>query len=98
MKQRWWIIALIVPLLLAAASPLASSFPDGLERVAEDLGFLERAAESSYRIIPDYAAPGIGDEALATAVAALTGTLILFGLGYGLARWLRAQSPSNSGQ
>lgn len=96
MKKNGWIIILFVALLLAIASPLASSFPDGLERVAEDHGFIEQAAEPSYQIIPDYVFPGVPDEALATIVAGLVGTLILFALGYGLAGWLRTQNTSGS--
>ena len=98
MKKSWWFIALFVALLLAAASPLASSYPDGLERVAEDHGFIYRAAEPLYHIIPDYVFPGIPDEALATTVAGLVGTLLLFALGYGLASWLKAQNPSGNSQ
>ena len=44
-------------------APLASSDPDGLERVAEDQGFLERARDAVYSIIPDYAVPGIDEPA-----------------------------------
>jgi ABC-type spermidine/putrescine transport system permease subunit I len=94
MKRGWWLIALFVALLLAVASPLASSYPDGLERVAEDHGFIDRAAEPFYHIIPDYVFPGIPDEALATIVAGVVGTLLLFALGYGLASWLKTQNKS----
>lgn len=92
MKNLWWIIILCVALLLAIASPLASSYPDGLERVAEDHSFLESAAEPFYNIIPDYTFPGVSNEALATIIAGLVGTLILFGLGYGVASVLKQQN------
>jgi cobalt/nickel transport protein len=71
-------------------SPFASKAPDGLERVAEDQGFLARAEgkEVFSSPIPDYAIPGLKNEALATALAGLAGTLVAFGLallvGYGL--------------
>jgi len=69
-------------------SPFASKAPDGLERVAEDQGFLARAEGSFPSPIPDYEIPGVKSEALATALAGLAGTLVTFGLallvGYGL--------------
>ncbi len=89
MKRKWWLIALGVALTLAMLSPLASSSPDGLEKVAEDSGLLESAHEAIYNMIPDYVIPGINNEVLATILAGLVGTLILFGACYGLAYLLR---------
>jgi len=91
MKFKWWHGALIFALFLALLAPLASSSPDGLERVAEVKGFIEAAQGAVFEVIPDYVMPGVGNEAGATIFAGLLGTLILFGLGYGLARALRAK-------
>ncbi len=87
MKSKWWLVGLVACLALACLSPLASSSPDGLERVAEDKGFIGLAGESPFQIIADYVFPGIGNEALATILAGIIGTLILFGVVYALA-WL----------
>ena len=87
MKIKWWQIGLLVCLLVAAFSPLASSSPDGLERVAEDKGFLGLAQEAPFHLIADYVFPGIKNEAVATILSGLIGTLILFGVVYGIA-WL----------
>lgn len=87
MKTKWWLIALLVCLAVASFSPLASSLPDGLERVAEDKGFIDVRKESPYQIIADYVFPGIENEAMATILAGWIGTLILFGMAYGVA-WL----------
>ncbi len=87
MKSKWWLIGLAVCLVLACLSPLASSSPDGLERVAEDKGFIGLAGEAPFHLIADYVFPGIENEVLATILAGLIGTLILFGTVYGLA-WL----------
>ena len=86
MKQRWWLVGLAIALLLAFLSPLASSHPDGLERVAEDKGFIDAAQDPWYEIVPDYLFPGIGNEAVATILAGLVGTLAVFGLVFGLGR------------
>lgn len=87
--KRWWIVGLVIALVLVLLSPLASPHPDGLERVAEDKGFLEAGRGPLYELIPDYLFPGITDEGVATIVAGVVGTLLLFGLGYGLAHVLR---------
>ena len=87
MKTRWWLTALVVCLAIASISPLASSSPDGLERVAEDKGFIGLGVEAPFEIIAEYVFPGIENEALATILAGWIGTLILFGMVYCLA-WL----------
>ncbi|HET89645.1 MAG TPA: cobalamin biosynthesis protein CbiM [Chloroflexi bacterium] len=68
-----WVGGLVIAVLLAILSPLASAHPDGLEWVAEQRGFLDLAQEPLYEIIPDYVLPGIGNEALATILAGVIG-------------------------
>jgi len=93
-KFKWWYGALLLALLLVVLSPLASSSPDGLEKVAEDKGFMARALEPIFNIIPDYVVPGVASETLATILAGVIGILILFGVGYGLARLLKAKNEA----
>lgn len=80
-------------LLALIISPFASSRPDGLERVAEDKGFIEKAnARPAVRSpIRDYLMPGIKNEKVATAIAGVLGTLLVFGAAYGLAAVLGAK-------
>ena len=94
MKFKWWHGVLILAFLLAILSPLASSSPDGLERVAEDKGFIDVALAPIFNILPDYVIPGVTNEALAVILAGLLGTLILFGIGYGLAKLLKAKGET----
>ena len=89
MKARWWIIGLLMALAPVLISPIASAFPDGLEKVAQDNGFIYRAEGPALSVIPDYVFPGISNESLATIFAGIIGTLLLFGLGLGLAMLLR---------
>jgi hypothetical protein len=73
--MRLRLVALAVAVGLAfAVSPFASSSPDGLERVATDHGFVQRASSHA-----GYAAPGVGDERLAKGLAGFAGTLLVFG-------------------
>lgn len=87
--MRWVWGGLAIAVVLALFSPLASPYPDGLESVAERFGFIERAQEPFYEVIPDYAFPGISNEALATIAAGIVGTLIVYGVAVGLAALFR---------
>ena len=92
LARYWWIIGLLIALLVALFSPLASSHPDGLERVAEDQEFVDLAEDAPYEIVPDYTFPGIASESGATILAGLVGVLVVFGLTSGLALLLRRRS------
>ena len=96
--MKWWHFALIVCLLVAVLSPLASSSPDGLEKVAEDKGFLDMAQSAPFEVIADYVFPGIENEALATILAGVLGTLVLFGVVYGIGRLIKSRRSENAGQ
>lgn len=92
MKKKDIIVGLAAALFLAVfLSPFASPHPDGLERVAEDKGFLDRGEVEQVvsSPIPDYAWPNIENEAVATALAGLAGTLMVFAVGYGLAALIK---------
>ena len=74
----WWVVGLaIAAAVVIVLAPLASPDPDGLERVAEDLGFIGVARDAVFSIIPDYAVPGI-DGNLSTIVAGLIGVVLVF--------------------
>jgi cobalt/nickel transport protein len=75
-------------------SPFASSNPDGLDRVAQDLEFENRAEEDLHatqrplaQIFDEYALKGV-PQALATPLAGLVGTLATFGLAWGAGKLL----------
>jgi cobalt/nickel transport system permease protein len=75
-----WLGGLVIALILAIASPLASANPDGLMRVAGQYGFLSLAKSPQYHLLPGYAFPGVTNQTLATILAALLGTLLVFGV------------------
>jgi PDGLE domain len=76
----WWVVGLaIAAAVVIVLAPLASSDPDGLERVAENLGFLEAARDAVFSIIPDYAVPGV-DGNFSTILAGLIGIVLVFGV------------------
>jgi hypothetical protein len=102
MSKRWLpvvIVGLALAVVVALFSPLASSQPDGLERVAEDEEFIHEAKDPPYEIIADYVFPGIENESLATVLSGLVGIAIVavvcFGLVYGM-RMLSGKRDSDS--
>jgi hypothetical protein len=77
------VVVLALAVGLAMAGPFASHAPDGLNRVAADQGFADRAEHRN--------APFSGYDGLAGFV----GTLVVFGVGYGVVRGARWRgSPS----
>jgi uncharacterized protein (TIGR03382 family) len=85
------VLALAIAVGLAfAVSPYASASPDGLEKVAEEKGFLGEGTLAPIQEgspVPDYAFPGIENERLATGVAGFVGTVGVFAVALALG-WL----------
>ena len=77
-------------------APFACPWPDGLEAVAAKLGFEHAAQTPLAAPLADYALPGIASAGLATALAGLVGTLVVFGLAVLLSRWLVKREPTEA--
>ena len=82
----WVVIGLGLALVVAALSPLASASPDGLNRVAADLGFDSRTLRPVYEIFSGYNIPFLNDPNVSKIVAVGLGTLIVFGIAFLAAR------------
>lgn len=76
--------AILTFILAVVISPFSSAKPDGLERVAEDLGFAHHEALSLFELFPDYQVIGLSKEWLATALSGLFGLIMCVGLIYGM--------------
>ncbi|WP_338748197.1 PDGLE domain-containing protein [Janibacter alittae] len=90
---------LAVALLLAAVvSYYASGSPDGLERVAENLGFAGTAGEHAAGDSPlaDYGVGGIGDARLSGGLAGVIGVLVVGIVMVGLTRLLRRSNSDST--
>jgi cobalt/nickel transport system permease protein len=86
--------ALAVALAVAAfAAPFASSMPDGLETVAERLGFAGAARSLWPAPLPEYEAAWLAAGRVGTAVAGTLGTLAAAGLAWALSRRLDGDGP-----
>ena len=87
--RRSWILGglVIAAMVVIVAAFLASGDPDGLERVAEETGFLDAGQDSPFTVIADYAFPGL-DGPVATIVAGLIGVAVVFGVVWVIGRLL----------
>jgi cobalt/nickel transport protein len=83
------VVGMGIALAVAFLSPLASSSPDGLERVSEDKEFSQEAKDAPYEVIPDYVFPGVDNENVATVLAGIVGVVIVAVLTFGIAFVLR---------
>jgi cobalt/nickel transport system permease protein len=88
-RARGVVIGLGIALVVAAFSPLASGAPDGLNRVAADLGFDTRALNPVYEVFSGYSLPFVNNPNVSKIVAVGLGTLIVFGIAFVAARLQR---------
>jgi hypothetical protein len=87
------LVGLSIALVIALFSPLASSKPDGLERVAEDNAFIDKGErDPPYKLIADYAFPWVGNEDAATILGGAVGVLVVAAFVLTLSVGLRALS------
>jgi hypothetical protein len=77
--KKFYALFFIAALSLAGGlSFYASSSPDGLEKVAEDKGFLESAEDSALSNSPlaDYGLAGLDSERLSVGIAGVIGVVV----------------------
>ncbi len=85
--------ALLICLAAAALlSPFACGFPDGLEWVAEQLGFMKEAAPMFAAPMPDYAIPALSAGLASQWLAATVGIAITFAIAAAVAMLLRRKA------
>ncbi len=88
-RRYWWVAGLLLAVVVVAVlAPLASSDPDGLERVAIDAGFAEQGTDPAFEVLPDYSVPFLGDSTLSLIVAGVIGVVLLFAMMWLLGRVL----------
>jgi cobalt/nickel transport system permease protein len=87
--KGWIVGGVVVVLLVLLISPFASSFPDGLEWVAAEQGFLDNAMSAPFQLLPDYTIPALGDTAVSTIIAGLAGAAVAAFIVIGLTRLVK---------
>jgi hypothetical protein len=86
--------------LAMLVSGLASSSPDGLNKVAEDHGLAANASQHLFENGPlaGYAVKGVNGDRLSTGISGLIGVLVTFGMGLALFALLRAMRSGGDGR
>ncbi|NUN66891.1 cobalt transport protein (plasmid) [Pseudanabaena biceps] len=86
--------------IAAFISPFASQDPDGLERVAQDLKFENKALKEPItkqippaQIFDEYSFKAVENPKVSTALAGIAGTLLVFGLSWGLGELTIRRKP-----
>jgi cobalt/nickel transport system permease protein len=92
---RTWLLGAVglIAAIVIAAAIWASADPDGLERVAEDLGFIDAGQDPGFQILPDYTFPGL-DGVASTIVAGLIGVGVVVVLMVVLGRLMARRGSS----
>lgn len=78
--KNFYLTFFFVALFLAGViSFYASSSPDGLEKVAEEIGFIDTAKDSAVANSPlsDYGVVGIANERLSVGISGIIGVIII---------------------
>jgi len=92
MNRKEILVGLLIALVIGGLISLFASFsPDGLEKVAQDQGFLQQGDMVSALKAPfaGYMVPKIPSEKIAASLAGIFGTLIVFTVTYFFARQLK---------
>jgi cobalt/nickel transport protein len=102
-------VALAVAVILGVfVSPFASKSPDGLDKTAQEKGFVNKAEEAKpawdHSPMKDYAIPGIKNEKASTGISGLVGVLITVSVAvalgllvYGLGRLWKRKDDKGTG-
>ena len=97
-NRKFLIVGLLISALLAGgASFYASSSPDGLEKVAQDVGFIDTAKDhaNSDTALADYGVKGVENESLSVGVAGVIGVIATGAVSGGLFLLLRRKKADD---
>ncbi len=100
-KSNFLILILGFSIFIAVAlSPFASSKPDGLDRVAKDLKFADKATSQKSPIpladkLTNYQVQGVPSW-LATPLAGLLGTVTIFAITWTLGKLMIKKTPNSN--
>jgi cobalt/nickel transport protein len=90
-SKKFYVGGLLVSLFLAGVvSFYASSHPDGLEKVAEEIGFIETAKDpaTAGSALADYGVAGVENERASVGIAGVLGVLATGAVATGLFMYL----------
>ncbi|BAZ52333.1 PDGLE domain-containing protein [Nostoc ellipsosporum NOK] len=92
---KGWLVPVVSIFLIAGVLSLfASAWPDGLEKVAENLGFINLGEKVRVTVptpLADYGIEGLGQ--IGTSIAGLIGAAVCFAVAFGIAKVVK---PNNA--
>ena len=91
--QGWLVPVISIFLIAGVLSLVASGWPDGLERVAENMGFIDLAEEVRIAVptpLADYEIQAMG--IIGTSIAGLLGSVVSFGVAFGIAKVIKPKN------
>lgn len=91
--QGWVVPVVIILLISGLLSLVASAWPDGLERVAENLGFINLAEQVRIAVptpFADYSIEGLGP--IGTSIAGIIGSIVCFAVAFGIAQVVKPKN------
>ena len=91
---RSWVIPIVSVVLIAGLLSLfASAWPDGLEKVAEDTGFIDLAEQIRISVPTPFADYTFNEnEGIGTSIAGILGSIVCFGVAWGIAKIARLKN------
>ncbi|PMB46917.1 cobalt transporter [Fischerella thermalis CCMEE 5205] len=93
-KLQGWVVPVVIILLISGLlSLVASAWPDGLERVAENLGFINLAEQVRVAVptpFADYSIEGLGP--IGTSIAGIIGSIVCFAVAFGIAQVVKPKN------
>ncbi|MBD2432805.1 MULTISPECIES: energy-coupling factor ABC transporter permease [Fischerella] len=93
-QLQGWVVPVVSILLISGLlSLVASAWPDGLERVAENLGFINLAEQVRVAVptpFADYSIEGLGP--IGTSIAGIIGSIVCFAVAFGIAQVVKPKN------
>ncbi|MGB3760174.1 MAG: energy-coupling factor ABC transporter permease [Rivularia sp. (in: cyanobacteria)] len=91
---RSWVVPVVSILLIAGLLSLfASAWPDGLEKVAEDAGFINLAEQVRISVPTPFADYTFNqNEGIGTSIAGIIGSIACFGVAWGIAQVVKPKN------
>ncbi len=90
--RGWILTGGLISLAVIFLSPFASTNPDGLERVASNLGLVGKSQPTPLAIIPNYAIPFLGQNAFSTIGAGIIGVVVVGAIVFLIGQGIKAKT------
>jgi cobalt/nickel transport system permease protein len=90
--RGWIFVGVLTSLGVILLSPFASSNPDGLTRVAMNLGLISQSRPAPSALFSNYAIPFLGKTPFSTIGAGIIGTLVVGAIIFLIGRGMKAKS------